>query len=193
MITAAFFFAYQRFFNHNFAVVEAGKLYRSAQLNGDHLQVTLKKFNIRTVLNLRGKNDNSDWYHDEVSTCSRMGVKHIDLALSAKSLPSPKDLMRLVKIFQESSYPILVHCRSGSDRTGLAIGVYLITQKNEPFIEASEKSLHWRFQHIKAFGYQEMDELFTLFSPKEKKQSFAEWVKSDYPSIYEEEAIENGL
>ena len=50
------FFRIKEFFD-NFHVVEKGKFYRSQQLSPEKLGHYLKKYNIKTLINLRGDNE----------------------------------------------------------------------------------------------------------------------------------------
>ena len=113
--------------------VEAGQVYRSAQLNGEALKSTLVAHDIRTVINLRGKTDGAAWYDDEIEVSHRMGVGHFDFKLSANQEPDDATMDRLLEIMRTAPKPILIHCKAGADRTGLAAALFelLIAGKSE--------------------------------------------------------------
>ena len=46
----------------NFHAITEGEAYRSAQLRGDKLEYYIRRYNIKSILNLRGTNPDSDWY-----------------------------------------------------------------------------------------------------------------------------------
>ena len=50
---------------HNFGVLQPGRIYRSGQMPAGALSRTLRDYQIRTVLNLRGPNPGESWYRDE--------------------------------------------------------------------------------------------------------------------------------
>ena len=42
---------------------------------------------IRTVINLRGENPNSNWYLPERSGCESLGITYLDRSLHSRRLP----------------------------------------------------------------------------------------------------------
>lgn len=135
----------------NVHAVEPGELYRSAQLDGGHLTDVIHSYNIKTVLNLRGKNTGRSWYDDEIKASTAAGVQHIDLAMSAYSAPTPAVLAKLVDILKTAPRPILLHCQAGADRSGLASALYELVVKNKPPAEA-DKQLSFYFGHFPWLG-----------------------------------------
>lgn len=178
-------FALWRVSVHNEDVVEPGKLYRSAQLTAPQLQDEISRNGIRTVLNLRGENKSSPWYQDEVAACQSLGVQHIDVHLSAKHLPPPAEVNKLLDALQTAPRPILVHCLSGSDRTGLASCIFLIDQEHVPWKQAQD-ALSLRFGHFALYPYFEMDEFIQLYG-QSSNPSLNNWARHDYPAIYAHE------
>jgi CheY-like chemotaxis protein/protein tyrosine phosphatase (PTP) superfamily phosphohydrolase (DUF442 family) len=110
--------------NGNFHPVIPGELYRSAQLSPAQIETYVRDNGIRTIINLRGENKQSDWYNQEVDTAHRLGVKHIDFKMSAMKILTPDKADQLVGILRSAAKPILIHCRSGADRTGLVAVIY---------------------------------------------------------------------
>ena len=110
-----------RFFYHNKAEVAPG-VFRSNQPSPDRLK-TWAKSGIKTVINLRGAS-NQGSYFLELQKCKDLGIKLIDHPLYATRLANSKELLGLVDIFERVKYPILLHCKSGADRAGLASVMY---------------------------------------------------------------------
>ena len=104
----------------NFHVVEQGSLYRSAQLSRAELDELLNEYGIRTVINLRGASKGASWYDDEIAASDKPGVGHIDIGMSARAEPSSATIGKLIEALRDAPRPILVHCKDGADRTGLA-------------------------------------------------------------------------
>src|ERR1700694_330457 len=104
----------------NVHAVKPNEIYRSAQINGPNLAGVLDKYGIKTVINLRGEHVGSKWYDDELAVTAKHGVAHIDIRMSAKREPDAVTLQRLMEALRTARRPLLVHCNSGSDRTGLA-------------------------------------------------------------------------
>lgn len=136
----------------NFHSVVAGEVYRSAQPSGDTLSRYQRDHGIRTVINLRGENASEAWYQDETATARRLGIRHIDFRISAKRGITKKEAWRLIEVMRRAPKPLLIHCESGADRTGLASALYVaaVSRLGE---RAAEAQLSLRYGHIAApFG-----------------------------------------
>jgi protein tyrosine/serine phosphatase len=131
----------------NIHTVERGELYRSAQLDGPALEAVIRKDGIATVLNLRGANPGTPWYAQELAATAAAGAAHLDLALSANRKPDEKTLRRLIEILHTAPRPLLIHCMSGADRSGLAAALYDLLEAHEPPGEAAEQ-LSFRYGHF---------------------------------------------
>jgi len=152
----------------NFEPVTEGEAYRSGQINGDKLQQYLKEYKIRSVLNLRGENRGSDWYEDELTVCSSLSVRHYDLAMTSSGRPSPEVLGKLMTIFREAPRPILIHCKSGSDRTGLVAALWKTVVDGEPK-SIAEKQLSIRYGHFPVGQTSVLDDFFREWDPAASK------------------------
>lgn len=131
----------------NFHEVVAGQLYRSNQPSNEQLVRYTKDHGIRTVINLRGANESKAWYRDEVETARELGLNHIDFGMSASRELDMNRVNELVAIMRDAPKPILIHCKAGADRTGLATALYLsrVAKLDE---EQAESQLSFRFGHI---------------------------------------------
>jgi protein tyrosine/serine phosphatase len=150
----------------NFHEVVQGELYRSAQPTMSQLQEYKTRFGIRTVVNLRGENVGSGWYRDEVAASDRLGMTLVDFKMSAKHKLSPSESARLIEIMRSAPKPLLIHCKSGIDRTGLASALYLAGVKSAGE-EQAEAQLSLRYGHLSlsAMPYAAMDDSFELMEP----------------------------
>jgi protein tyrosine/serine phosphatase len=104
--------------------VEPSQLYRSGQLSGSFLNEVIDRYDIRTVINLRGRHPGTEWYRDEMAIATRKGVTHIDIRMSANKEPDAATIGRLIEAFKTAPRPILIHCEAGADRSGLASAIY---------------------------------------------------------------------
>lgn len=134
----------------NFHSVIPGEFYRSAQPTADDIAYYQKKYSIKTIINLRGENLGSDWYDDEISEVQRLGISLVNFRMSAKRELTETQFAELVHIFQNIEKPILVHCNSGADRSGLISALYVaaIAKRGE---EEAESHLSLWYGHIPAF------------------------------------------
>lgn len=135
----------------NFHIVVPSEFYRSAQPKGSDLVDYHNHYKIKTIINLRGEKPGKEWYDAEIAEAKRLGIAHIDFRMSASRELSLAKAKELITVFQEAQKPILVHCKSGSDRTGLASALYLaaISASGEA---AAEKQISFRFGHVSLPG-----------------------------------------
>ena len=104
---------------YNFGEVQRGRIYRSGQMPASALAGTIRDHHIKTVLNLRGTNEDS-WYRTERATTLDAGATQVDIAMSSCIWMSRAQLHTLIETFDWAEYPILIHCQWGAERTGLA-------------------------------------------------------------------------
>ena len=142
----------------NFHPITPGEAYRSAQLDQDELEYYIRKFEIRSVINLRGKNDGESWYREETATCRKLDVRHYDLGLSADKAPSSRKIEKLLRIFRIAPRPVLVHCKAGADRSGLAAALWKVVIDGAPKSVAREH-LSIRYGHM-PFGPTQVLDVF---------------------------------
>jgi len=150
--------------NGNFHPVTEGEAYRSGQINKDELEKYLKEYRIKSVLNLRGENSGADWYEDEIAICKRLSVRHYDLAMNSTGKPDPDVVSKLMTIFSEAPRPVLMHCKSGSDRTGLVAALWKSVVDGEPK-SIAEKQLSIRYGHIPVGQTSVLDDFFRDWDP----------------------------
>ncbi len=109
----------------NFHPVVANEVYRSAQVSAEDIAAYQSDYGIRSILNLRGAAPGEAWYDEEVAASAALGVTHVDFAMNASVQVSEAEAGRLIALMRAMPKPLLVHCRHGSDRTGLAMSLYL--------------------------------------------------------------------
>lgn len=135
---------------NNFHAVVPGQAYRSAQLTADELTAAIRRYGIRTVVNLRGPCVNLPWYLDEARVTAKMDVAQEDVSFSATRLPSALAVRQLVEVLDHSEYPILMHCQQGADRTGLA-AVMVALLRTDATLAQARRQLGLATGHV-AFG-----------------------------------------
>lgn len=78
---------------------------------------------IRTVLNLRGVSPEQAWYREEVVAAKTSGAVLIDLRLSDRIELSDDQIAGLVATLRTAPRPLLIRCKAGADRSGLAVAL----------------------------------------------------------------------
>lgn len=152
----------------NFHEVIAGELYRSAQPSASSLKHEAAQYGIRTVINLRGAHPGVRWYEDEKRTAAAMGVRLIDFPMSASRELTHDQAAKLVATLRNADKPILVHCNTGADRTGLVSIIYA-NQVAGVDEETAEEQLSPLFGH---FGIPLFSPTFAMDESWEDLESF---------------------
>jgi protein tyrosine phosphatase (PTP) superfamily phosphohydrolase (DUF442 family) len=178
------FLAYIGVYGGNIHTVVPNQMYRSAQLTGSTLAQEIQKDHIASVINLRGASPESATYQSEIQVCKQNSVSHDDIGMSAHRLPSPQDVTELLKDFQQMPKPILIHCKAGSDRTGLVATLYLALQPGQNLDAAEHEQLTWHYGHFGMFGTQAMDDFFDLYRKTSNGESLRDWLQKTYPAQY---------
>ncbi|MGJ8586645.1 MAG: fused DSP-PTPase phosphatase/NAD kinase-like protein [Yoonia sp.] len=167
-----------RTFWHNFGQVSEG-VYRSN--HPDHKRFkAYAAMGIKTVLNLRGVVQQPHYLFEEES-CERLGLKLVNLSLSARSAPPKDRLLSIIAAFDEMERPFLMHCKSGADRTGLVATLYLMVKEGQPVAEA-RKQLSFRYLHIRRTSTGILDHFFDVYEARNAQAPIAieEWIKTEY-------------
>ncbi|WP_128513796.1 phosphatase domain-containing protein [Tabrizicola thermarum] len=131
----------------NFHPVIADEVYRSAQVSKADIADYRARYGIRSILNLRGASPGQPWYDEEVAASAALGITHADFAMNASVPLSEAEAGRLIALMRDLPKPLLVHCRHGADRTGLAMSLYLAAISGADEATA-ERQLSLRFGHF---------------------------------------------
>ena len=150
------------FFWTNRHTVIPGRVYRSAQLSAAGLSHEIADRGVRTVVNLRGTCPDTPWYLAEARATVAADVSLEDVALSAKRLPAPAEIRRLVEVLDGTAYPILLHCQQGADRTGLAAAAVLLLHTDATVARARRQLLP-RYGHVSAGRTFAIDRFFDFY------------------------------
>ena len=161
----------------NFHKVDEG-VYRSAQLTPWKLKKLIKKYNIKTIVNLRGTKKNY-LYQKEKEICEKLGVKYIPFQISSRNLPKPEEIETLINIFKTEKKPILFHCKAGADRTGFVATLYHIVNGKHKF-KAIKKELKLRYGFL---ALSKAGRIKKLFEEYDEKEDFLTWIKKNQKKL----------
>lgn len=124
-------FTYLRWqvFPRNFAVVDRDLLYRSGQISPRLIAPTLQRYGIDTVLFMSGDNLARKDVRAEIAACQELGIRRVNLPLGGDGTGKPEAYVAaLLEIHAARSrgQQVLVHCHTGSQRTGGVVALYRV-------------------------------------------------------------------
>lgn len=165
----------------NWAAVEPGRLYRSNHPLPWQLRQAARRFGLRSVINLRGHRQDCGSDALGRAQAAALGLEHVDAPFESRGAPHKDRILRLVDIFRSLPEPVLIHCKSGADRTGLVAGLWLLLQGRP--VEAALDQLHWRFGHVRASRTGILDAFFLRYAADQRERGpkpFLDWLREDY-------------
>ena len=163
----------------NWGVVESGRLYRSNHPLPWQLEAAARRHGIKSVINLRGHRAacGSDALGREAAMA--LGLVHADQPFESRGAPHKDRLLKLIALYRSLPEPILIHCKSGADRTGLAAGVWHLLQGRSAAAAMAELSL--RYGHIAAARTGILDAFFAEYATAEARGvDFETWLTTEY-------------
>lgn len=141
---------------------------------------------VRSIINLRGDNDGPQ-IRLELEACRRLGMELHSVSLNARRAPSRARLLELIAVFRRVERPVLMHCKSGADRAGLASAIWLMVIEGRPLAEA-RGMLSLRYIHLRWSRTGVLDAVLDAYHSRTARAPirFEDWVATEY----EAEAIE---
>jgi len=153
----------RRSFLHNFGVVEPGRVYRSAR-PGHNLSRLMKTYRLASILDLQSDFGASPWCIAELHVIGGQNIDYFRFPIPFGRRPLREELFALITLFENCRYPLLIHCLSGADRTGLASGLYLMAIRGRPPEGAFGQAFSPRFGHLPVFGAGHLHEPFSEYA-----------------------------
>lgn len=98
------------------------------------------------MINLRGESKRS-FYAPEREAAAELGLAMVDIKLSAVSLPTQPNLRKLIATLETAQRPILIHCKDGADRTGVASVLAAMAIGGKSYDDAREQ-LSAKYLHV---------------------------------------------
>jgi protein tyrosine/serine phosphatase len=134
-------------YHANFHSIVIGEAYRSGQMTTEQLTHVIQNHRIKSVLNLRGENETSDWHQTEISTAAKLGVVHYDRSLGSGTQLTQEQMDDLVTLLRRAPKPVLIHCLGGADRSGLVSALYRFAIEGQAPDEADRELSIW-YGHV---------------------------------------------
>ncbi len=166
-------------FNNNFHNID-NNFFRSAQPSTNVLRKYIKKYKFKTVVNLRNSDDSvTSFFLLEKKLLASNNVKMINVAISGSSLPDKYTLLSFIEIFKKNQRPLLVHCKSGADRTGFFSALYIFYLHND--LDLALKQFSLKYFHFKNSKTAILHYFFeVLRSEQISSKNLEEWISNEY-------------
>lgn len=164
----------------NWAVVAPGRLYRSNHPLPWQLAAAARRHGLRSVINLRGHRATCGADALARAEAARLGLRQVDAPFESRGAPHRVRVLRLAGLLADLPEPILMHCKSGADRTGLAAGIWLLLHGHPPAAAAGQLSL--RHLHVRQARTGILDAFFAAYAAAAAARpiGFLDWVRTEY-------------
>lgn len=137
----------------------------------------LKRRGIKTIISLRGDGP-TPWYLLEAEAAAAHGMTLEAVSLKSTKAPRREAIARLIALMRGAERPLLIHCKSGADRAGLASALYLLLIENRPLKEARRMLSPW-YLHLRWSRAGVISRLLDEFAAS-GEPDFERWLAQDY-------------
>lgn len=131
-------YVYDMNINHNFETITEGKVYKSGVIPPDELESYIKKYHIKSVVDLRfpGTTDlinnpeiPAELTAEKKAIAKIKGVNYFNNG--SDQVPAQKNLDIFFKIMDnKDNYPVLIHCYHGIGRAEMYSALYRVEYEN---------------------------------------------------------------
>jgi protein tyrosine/serine phosphatase len=131
-------YVYDYKLNYNFEAITEGKVYKSGVIPPDKIEEYVKKYHIKSIIDLRfpGTNDlinnpenPKELTAEKIAASKIKGLQHF--TVGSDQIPKQKNIDDFLKIMDNSAnYPVLIHCFHGVGRAQLYSAIYRIEYEN---------------------------------------------------------------
>jgi protein tyrosine phosphatase (PTP) superfamily phosphohydrolase (DUF442 family) len=131
-------YVYDMNINHNFETITEGKVYKSGVIPPDEIESYVKKYHIKSIVDLRmpGTNDLvlnpekiGEIQAEKNAVAKIKGVNYF--SNPSEQVPNEKNIEIFAKIMDNTTnYPVLIHCYHGTGRAELYSALYRIEYEN---------------------------------------------------------------
>lgn len=135
---------------------------------------------VKTIINLRGATPWS-FYLFERDACERLGIQLIDAQIYAYRASRKEELVNLVDALKSVQTPFLMHCKSGSDRAGMASMLWLMIVNGDS-LDKARRQLSLKHLHLKSSSAGIVDHFFDLWAARNAQSpiSIDDWIRTEY-------------
>jgi protein tyrosine/serine phosphatase len=141
-------YVYDRHINHNFMTITEGKVYKSGVIPPDEIADYVKKYHIKSIIDLRFPGTGDDVNNPEIpaeliaekeAVAKISGVNYFNDG--SDQVPKQENLDKFFKIMDnKDNYPVLIHCFHGIGRAQMYSAIYRIEYEGWSNEEARSKT-----------------------------------------------------
>ena len=131
-------YVYDMNINHNFETITEGKVYKSGVIPPDEIANYVKKYNIKSIVDLRFPGTADLVNNPEIPTeltaeieaiAKIKGVNYFNNG--SDQVPTQENINSFLKIMDnKANYPVLIHCYHGVGRAEMYAAIYRIEYEN---------------------------------------------------------------
>ena len=135
---------------------------------------------IRSILTLRGDARYS-WLLFQEEAAAKHGMDLQVVSLRATQLADAETLIDALDRMEAMEKPLLIHCKSGADRTGLMSALWLLAHEGASVAEA-EAQLSWRYLHRRDTKTGVLDHLIRTYGAARRETGIdvRTWLRHEY-------------
>jgi len=105
----------------------------------------LAEIGVKTIINLRGEDALS---HAEEAEAKALGLRYYAVSMPGLSRPTDAQVKKVMALIDDQqNWPVFIHCKRGSDRTGTIIACYRIAKEGwtdeRAIAEARQYGMSW--------------------------------------------------
>ena len=153
---------------------------RSAQPYLGFYSRFLAPHGFKSLINLRGENADFHWWTTEKRVTGALKIRHFDVKVSSRNIPSRSGLAALFDAFAAAERPVLLKCSGGQDRTGLAAALYVLQLKGPGALAEAETQLDaWPYLHFPK-RHQLWLRHFPGYATEQAGAALKEWARAGY-------------
>ena len=160
-----------------------GDMFRENQPSPKRI-AQLAQEGIKTIINLRGPSPKG-FYLLEKEACAEHGIELIDFRVYSRDVHTKEKIRAAKALFESITYPALMHCKSGADRTGFMGVLYRHFHMGDTIEAALVRELTLKKLHVRQGKTGMLDFFFEdyLRISETRDISFLDWVESDYDPV----------
>lgn len=136
-VAAGAYKIYDVYFNYRFMTITEGKVYKSGVIPPDKIKDYVEKYNIKSIVDLRGPvtqdkiNNPESWTEinaEKEATSQIPGLNYYNIP--SEQVPKKHNLDKFYKVIDDpANYPILIHCYHGIGRAQMYSAIYRIEKE----------------------------------------------------------------